>query len=91
MGLVHTGLIVMQTYDTIAQVADDAARRVRRVVCFFQSLFVVLVACAIAIDLTPSPRLECHKESAQMMSPYPHPYGLPPVGTWSVCEWNPPR
>ena len=82
----------MQTYDTVAQVADDAHRRVRRVACFFQSLFVVFVATSIAIDLSPpSPRLECHKESAQMMSPYPHPYGLPPVGTWTVCEWNPPR
>ncbi len=75
--------------DEIAQIAHDARRRLQRVAWFFEALFALGICGAIALDLQPpARRLDCHKETAQVMSPYPHPYGLPPAGTWTVCEWR---
>jgi hypothetical protein len=76
-------------FDDVAEIARDARKRMCRVTWFFHGLFALSIGGAIALDMQPpNPKLECHKESAQMMSPYPHPYGLPPVGTWTVCEWR---
>ena len=82
----------MRTFDSVAQVAQDAAHRVKRVTCFFQCALVAFLALSVAIDrLPPTPKLECEKRAAVLMSPYPHPYGEPPASTWTVCEWNPPK
>ena len=79
----------MSTFADVGSVAKDAAWRLRRVVLFFDAVFVVAIVVGFVIDAMPRrPRLECVTHSAQTMSHYPHPYGEPPPVEWTRCEWR---
>ena len=80
----------METFPHVAAVVRDAQRRITRVTLFFEVLFAVTVVGLIVLDrLPPAPHYECAVHHAQVQSPYPHPYGLPPEGTWTTCIYVP--
>jgi len=79
----------MRTFSGVHAVARDARWRMQRVAIFFEALFAVVVVGLVAIDrVPPRPRLECERHSAVLRSPYPHPYGEPPVSEWTTCVWR---
>lgn len=79
----------MSTFLDVGSVERDANWRLKRVVIFFEALFVVSVVGLIVLDrIPPRPHLECHTSRGQMMSHYPHPYGEPPEVEWTRCVWR---
>ena len=82
-------MTLLADYAEIEAVADESRWRFQRVAIFFYGLFALSVVGLLALDrIPPRPRLDCHHESAMVQSPYPHPYGPPPLAEWTVCEWR---
>jgi hypothetical protein len=77
------------TFLDVCSVERDAHWRHRRVVLFFEALFIASALGSVALDMIPPrPRLECQVHRAQTQSHYPHPYGEPPPVEWTTCAWR---